>query len=78
MALNRLEEARSTLQRAVDAKADNLFVDQLLYELAFLNGDAEGMRRQLKWSEGKPSEYLGSMRRPAPPPRTGKWRRLAN
>jgi serine/threonine protein kinase/tetratricopeptide (TPR) repeat protein len=58
MALNRLEEARSILQRAVDAKADNLFVHQALYDLAFLNGDADGMQRQLKWSEGKPSEYL--------------------
>src|SRR5271166_2095034 len=58
MALNRLEEARSILQRAVDAKADNLFIHDELYDLAFLNGDAEGMQRQMKWSEGKPSEYL--------------------
>jgi eukaryotic-like serine/threonine-protein kinase len=58
MALNRLEESRSTLQRAVDAKADNLFVHDQLYQLAYLNGDADGMQRQMKWSEGKPSEYL--------------------
>jgi serine/threonine protein kinase/tetratricopeptide (TPR) repeat protein len=58
MALNRLEEARSTLQRAVDTKADNLFVHELLYDLAFLNGDADGMQRQMQWAEGKPSEYL--------------------
>jgi tetratricopeptide (TPR) repeat protein len=57
-ALNRLDEARSILQRAEDAKADNLFVHQLLYDLAFLNGDSDGMQRQMKWSEGKPSEYL--------------------
>jgi serine/threonine protein kinase/tetratricopeptide (TPR) repeat protein len=58
MAMNRLEEARSIIQRAVDAKADNLFVHQLLYDLAFMNGDADGMQQQMKWSEGKPSEYL--------------------
>jgi serine/threonine protein kinase/tetratricopeptide (TPR) repeat protein len=58
MALNRLEEARSILQRAVDAKADNLFIHRGLYELALLNGDADGMQREMKWSEGKPSEYL--------------------
>ncbi len=58
MALNRPEEARSILQRAINAKADNLFVHQQLYQLAFLNGDIDGMQRQLKWSEGKPSEYL--------------------
>jgi eukaryotic-like serine/threonine-protein kinase len=58
MALNRLEEARSTLQRAVDAKADNLFIHEQLYALAFLTGDADGMQRQMQWAEGKPSEYL--------------------
>src|ERR1700676_2794185 len=58
MALHRLEEARSILQKAIDAKADNLFVHQQLYQLAFLNGDADGMQRQMKWSEGRPSEYL--------------------
>jgi serine/threonine protein kinase/tetratricopeptide (TPR) repeat protein len=58
MALNRVEEARSILQQAVDAKADNLFIHESLYELAFLNGDADGMQRQVTWSAGKPSEYL--------------------
>ena len=58
MALNRLEEARSTLQRAVDAKADNLFIHQQLYQLAYLTNDADGMQREMKWAEGKPSEYL--------------------
>ena len=58
IALNRLEEARSTLQRAVDAKADNLFIHQQLYQLAYLTNDADGMQREMKWAEGKPSEYL--------------------
>jgi eukaryotic-like serine/threonine-protein kinase len=58
MALGRVEEARSILKRAVDAKADNLFVHQGLFELAFLSGDNAGMQQELKWSEGKPSEYL--------------------
>jgi serine/threonine protein kinase/tetratricopeptide (TPR) repeat protein len=58
MALNRLEESRSILQQAVDAKADNLFIHESLYQLAFLNGDADGMQRQVTWSAGKPSEYL--------------------
>ena len=58
MGLNRLEEARSILKRAVDAKADNLFVHQGLFELSFLGGDEAGMQQELKWAEGKPSEYL--------------------
>ncbi|HSB75030.1 MAG TPA: protein kinase, partial [Terriglobales bacterium] len=58
MALNRLEEARSVLEKALEAKADNLFVHQDLYELAFLRGDEAGMQQELKWAEGRPSEYL--------------------
>ncbi len=58
MALNRFDEARSTLQRSVDEKADNLFIHQALYRLASVNGDNDGMQKELKWAEGKPSEYL--------------------
>lgn len=58
MALNRMEESRSLMQKALDAKADNLFIRQQLYELALLNGSADVMQQQVKWSEGKPSEYL--------------------
>jgi eukaryotic-like serine/threonine-protein kinase len=58
IALNRTEESRSLMQKALNAKADNLFVHQQLYDLAFLSGDADGMQQQVKWSEGKPSEYL--------------------
>src|ERR1700720_688294 len=58
MALGRLEEARSILLKAIDAKADNLFVHDQLYQLAFLNRDTEGMEQAMKWAEGKPSEYL--------------------
>jgi serine/threonine protein kinase/tetratricopeptide (TPR) repeat protein len=58
MALNRTEEAHSILQRSVDAKADNFFIHLLFYQSAFLSSDADEMQRQIKWSEGKPSEYL--------------------
>jgi serine/threonine protein kinase/tetratricopeptide (TPR) repeat protein len=58
MALNRLEEARATLQRAVDLKADNQFIHEQMFQLAFLSGDQDGMDRQMKWAAGKPAEYL--------------------
>jgi len=58
MSLNRLEESRTILQRAVDQKADNLFIHQDFYDLAFLNGDSDGMERELKWAAGKADEYL--------------------
>ncbi len=58
VSLNRIEEARSTLKKAVDAKADNLFVHQGLFDVAFLSGDEAGMQQELKWSVGKASQYL--------------------
>ncbi len=58
MALNRLEESRSTIQGAVDAKADNLFVHDLLFQLAYLNHDSAGMQQEMQWAQRKPSEYL--------------------
>jgi eukaryotic-like serine/threonine-protein kinase len=58
MALNRLEEARTTLQRAVEMKADNQFTHEGLFQVAFLNNDDNGMQEQMKWAEGKPAEYL--------------------
>src|SRR6202142_1520627 len=58
MALNRFEEARSLMHSAVAAKADNMFIHQLLFDLAFLNHDSDVMQQQLKWAEGKSSEYF--------------------
>ncbi len=57
MAMNRLEEARSVLQRSVEMKADNYFVHALMFDVAFLNDDADGMQQQIKSSEGKSGEY---------------------
>jgi len=58
MAMNRLEEARAVLQRSIDVKADNPFIHALLFDVAFLNHDADGMQREMKSLEGKPSEYF--------------------
>ena len=58
MSLNRLEESRTILQRAIEKRADNLFVHQNLYDLAFLNGDKDVMERELKWAAGKADEFL--------------------
>jgi tetratricopeptide (TPR) repeat protein len=57
-ALNRLEESQSILQKAVDMKADNLFVHNLQYLNAFLKNDSAGMQQQVHWAAGKPAEFL--------------------
>ena len=60
--LNRLQDARATVERA---RAKNLDFDCLhgsLYALAFLENDEGGMTEQIAWSAGKPeveNEMLG-------------------
>lgn len=57
MGLNRFEEAKEVLDRAVAQKLDTLAVHANLYTIAFIQGDAAGMRQQVEWAKGRPNEY---------------------
>jgi tetratricopeptide (TPR) repeat protein len=52
--LNRLEEARATLEEAENKKLSYPVLHRRHYVLAFLQDDAEGMARQVAWSENNP------------------------
>jgi serine/threonine protein kinase/Flp pilus assembly protein TadD len=52
--LNRLEEARTTAEEMEAKKFDSPGLRFNLYELAFLQNDAQGMAQQVAWSGGKP------------------------
>ncbi len=54
--LNRLEEAKSTLDQALAHKLDGGFLRQIIYLLAFLQGDAARMEQQVAWGAGKPGD----------------------
>jgi tetratricopeptide (TPR) repeat protein/predicted Ser/Thr protein kinase len=54
MLLNRFAEARATNEDAQAKKLDSAFLHITVYELAFLQNDAEGMAQQVAWSAGKP------------------------
>jgi eukaryotic-like serine/threonine-protein kinase len=54
--LNRLEEAKATLDQALSRKLDSVDVRQLLYALAFMRGDSAQMELQMAWAAGKPGE----------------------
>lgn len=58
MSLNRLEEAQSIMQRALDMKADNFFVHNELFQIAYLKNEPAAMQQQLQWAAGKPAEFL--------------------
>lgn len=56
--LNRFDEAREICERTLLQKLDSPFRHNLLYQLAFIQGDEAEMRRQIDWATGKPTEYL--------------------
>jgi eukaryotic-like serine/threonine-protein kinase len=56
MALNRTEQARSSVEQALTRKLDSYFLRLALYEAAFLQSDLQTMQQQLAWATGRPGE----------------------
>jgi eukaryotic-like serine/threonine-protein kinase len=54
VALNRLEEAQSTVEEAQAKNFDSSDLRALLYKLRFLQNDAAGMSQQVAWAAGRP------------------------
>jgi eukaryotic-like serine/threonine-protein kinase len=54
--LNRLDDAKATLDQAQAHKLDGLIIRNYVYSLAFLRGDAPEMERQVAWAAGRPGE----------------------
>jgi tetratricopeptide (TPR) repeat protein len=54
--VNRLKEARQTIQEAQQKNFDGFFIRTNLYALAFLSGDVAEMDRQVAWAAGRPGE----------------------
>jgi eukaryotic-like serine/threonine-protein kinase len=52
--LNRLDEARLTAEEAQSKDLDSPPLHVFLYQVAFLQNDAQGMAKQVTWSTGKP------------------------
>jgi eukaryotic-like serine/threonine-protein kinase len=52
--LGRLDEAKATYELALARKRENPFLHAFRYGVAFLEGDAAEMQRQLAWAMGKP------------------------
>jgi eukaryotic-like serine/threonine-protein kinase len=56
IAVNRLKDARQTIQEAQQKNFDDLVIRADLYSLAFLSGDTAEMERQVAWAAGRPGE----------------------
>jgi serine/threonine protein kinase/tetratricopeptide (TPR) repeat protein len=55
--LNRFDEAKEVIGRALAQKVESLFMHQILYSIALIQGDEAGMKQQVEWTNGKPGEY---------------------
>jgi eukaryotic-like serine/threonine-protein kinase len=56
--LNRLDEARATVEEPQVKKLDCTFLRFYVYQLAFLKNDAAGMAQQVEGAAGKPFGYF--------------------
>jgi serine/threonine protein kinase/tetratricopeptide (TPR) repeat protein len=54
--LNRLDDAKATLDQALARKLDSESLRAQIYFLGFLRGDAEQMEQQVAWAAGKPGD----------------------
>jgi eukaryotic-like serine/threonine-protein kinase len=59
LALQRFDEAKTTIQQAQERKLDNFVLRNALYALAFVHGDSSAMAEQQRWFAGKPEEGNG-------------------
>jgi len=51
---NRLDEAKLTYQQTLARRAETGYLHECRFAVAFMEGDAEEMDRQLSWAAGKP------------------------
>jgi eukaryotic-like serine/threonine-protein kinase len=55
--LNRFDEAKEVINRAIAQKLENLTMHQNLYRMSFVQNDATAMKQEIDWATGKPEEY---------------------
>jgi tetratricopeptide (TPR) repeat protein len=58
LGLNRFAEAKAIREKQAALKLDGIGDHRDLYVLAFLEGDATGMQREVEWAKGKPDEFV--------------------
>jgi eukaryotic-like serine/threonine-protein kinase len=59
LASQRLDQARQVVEQAQTRKLDDFVLREVLYALAFIEGNSSAMAEQLQWFAGKPEENNG-------------------
>jgi tetratricopeptide (TPR) repeat protein len=75
ISLSRFADAREVVDQAVHQNLDSTLFHSLLYQVAFVAGDATAMQQQLDWTRGKPDEYVGFDWQTHAAAFAGQWRR---
>ena len=56
--LDRFAEAKAVVQRAIDAHLDSTGIHTIPRDIAVIEDDAAGVRREEEWAKGRPEEFL--------------------
>jgi tetratricopeptide (TPR) repeat protein len=56
--LGRYDEAKAMAEQAIAQNAAAIGVHETLYEIAFIQGDAAGMQREIAWAAGKQNDVF--------------------
>jgi tetratricopeptide (TPR) repeat protein len=56
--LNRFDEAKAIADQSIAQHADSFGIHEVLYEIAFIRGDAAGMQHEIAWATGKQNDLF--------------------
>lgn len=56
--VSRFPEAKAICNKAIAEKVDSFWTHQVLYRIAFVEGDEPAMQRSIEWFKGKPQESI--------------------
>src|SRR5262249_31184844 len=73
--LNRLEEAKATIQQGMAQKFDTTGFHRELYIIAFLESDQATMQQQMEWAQGKTAEPTLLIEEAGAAAYSGQWRK---
>jgi tetratricopeptide (TPR) repeat protein len=57
---SRFAEAKAICEKAIAEKVDGFWIHQVLYRIAFAEGDGPAMQQQIGWFRGKPQESINT------------------
>jgi eukaryotic-like serine/threonine-protein kinase len=75
LSLSRFPEVKETCEQAIAQKVDTIALHNFLYQIAFVEGDADAMKQQLNWANGRPDAYMALDWQNSSSAFAGQWRR---